>query len=89
MRVSVLVAFLSPLNWVCGEDGIPTGAVVVHVNDKVPSPLAVQVNSTLLPKSAVMLCGGTVITGGSTELEGGECEVYCKVEICFLQRSII
>ena len=86
MRVSVLVSLPSPLNWVCGEDRIPTGAVVVHVNDKVPSPLAVQVNSTLLPLSAAMLCGGTVITGGSTEWEGGECEVYCKVEICFLQR---
>ena len=86
MRVSVLVAFPSPLNWVCAEGGIPTGAVVVHVNDKVPSPLAVHVNSALLPKSAAMLCGGTVIIGGSTELEGGVCEVYCRVEICLLQR---
>ena len=70
MRVSVLVSLPSLLNWVCTEDGISTGAVVVHVNDKVPSPLAVHLNSVLLPKSAAMLCGGTVIIGGSTKKEG-------------------
>ena len=67
----MLVAFPSPLNWVCAEDGISTGAVVVHVNVKVPSPLAVQLNSVLLPLSTAILCGGTVITGGSTEWEEG------------------
>ena len=67
----MLVTFPSPLNWVCAEDGISTGAVVVHENVKVPSPLAVQLNSMLLPLSAAILCGGTVITGGSTEWEEG------------------
>jgi len=87
VRVSVLVAFSSPLNWVCAEDGISTGAVVVHVIVKVPSPLAVQLNSALLPLSVAMLCGGTVIIGGSTEWEGEGhvCEGYCRVEICLLQ----
>ena len=70
MRISVLVSLPSSLNWVRTEDGISTGAVVVHVNDKVPSPLAAHVNSALLPLSVAMLCGGTMIIGGSTEWEG-------------------
>ena len=55
------------LNRVCTEDGTPTGAVVVHVNARVPSPVAVHVNSTLRPFATVTLCGGIVIVGGSTE----------------------
>ena len=40
------------------------------MNVKVPSPLAVHMNSVLLPISAAVLCGGIVIVGGSTEWEG-------------------
>ena len=40
------------------------------MNVKVPSPLAVHINSVLLPISAAVLCGGIVIVGGSTEGEG-------------------
>ena len=45
------------------------------MNVKVPSPLAVHLNSVLLPISAAVLCGGIVIVGGSTEWEG-ECHMY-------------
>jgi len=54
------------LNCVCTEDGTPAGAVVVQVNARVPSPMAVHVNSALLPLATVILCGGTEIAGGST-----------------------
>ena len=47
------------------DDGrVPTG--VVHMNVRVPSPVAVQVNSVLLPFSTATLCGGIVMTGGPT-----------------------
>ena len=36
------------------------------MNARVPSPMAVHVNSALLPLATVILCGGTVIVGGST-----------------------
>ena len=49
------------------DDGrVPTGALVVHMNVRVPSPVAVQVNSALLPLSTTTFCGGTVMTGGPT-----------------------
>ena len=48
----------------CGR--VPTGAFVVHMNVRVPSPVALQVNSALLPLSTATLCGGTVMSGGPT-----------------------
>ena len=47
------------------DDGrVPTG--VVHMNVRLPSPVAVQVNSALLPFSTAIFCGGTVMSGGPT-----------------------
>ena len=43
---------------------VPTG--VVHMNVRVPSPVAVQVNSVLLPLSTAIFCGGRVMAGGPT-----------------------
>ena len=61
MVVIVAVSLLS------ADDGrVPTGASVVHMNVRVPSPVAVQVNSALLPFSTATLCGGTVMSGGPT-----------------------
>ena len=40
------------------------------MNVNVPSPLAVHMNSVLLPISAAVLCGGIVTVGRSTEWEG-------------------
>ena len=58
----VVIAVASLLS---AEDGrVPTG--VVHMNVRVPSPVAVQVNSALLPFSTAKLCGGTVMSGGPT-----------------------
>ena len=49
------------------DDGrVPTGALVVHMNVRVPSPVAVQVNSKLLSLSTATLCGGAVMSGGPT-----------------------
>ena len=45
---------------------VPTEALVVHMNVRVPSPVAVQVNSALPPFSTATLCGGTVMAGGPT-----------------------
>ena len=45
---------------------VPTGALVVHINVRVPSPVAVQVNSALLPLSITIFCGGRVMAGGPT-----------------------
>lgn len=55
--------------------------VVVHANVKVPSPLAVHTNSMSLPTSATVLCGGTEITGGSTEWKEGACIIYMQHEM--------
>ena len=47
------------------DDGrVPTG--VAHMNVRVPSPVAVQLKSTLLPFSTATLCGSTVMSGGPT-----------------------
>ena len=49
------------------DDGrVPNAAFVVHMNVRVPSPVAVHVNSALLPLSTATLCGGTVMSGGPT-----------------------
>jgi len=47
-------------------DGRVTEAVVVQMNVSVPSPVAVHVNSTLLPFSTATLSGGSVMSGGPT-----------------------
>ena len=52
--------------------GRVTEAVVIHLNVSVPSPVAVHVNSTLLPFSTATLSGGSVMSGGPTgKREGG------------------
>jgi len=48
------------------EGGRVTEAVVVQLNVNVPSPVAVHVNSTLLPVSTATLSGGSVMSGGPT-----------------------
>ena len=61
----MLVAVMAAVLMFSSDDGrVPTG--VVHMNVRVPSPVAVQVNSVLLPFSTATLCGGTVMTGGPT-----------------------
>ena len=57
------------VDWVCTDNDTFARAVVVHVITRGPSPIAVHVSSALLPFATVKLCGGVVITGGSTEQE--------------------
>ena len=75
------------LNRVCTEHGTPTGAVVVHVNARIPSPVAVHVNSIALPLATVTLCGGIVIVGGSTEWEVQNMEV--DLLVITMMRSVL
>ena len=60
----VVIAAMSLLSTDGGR--VRTGAFVVHMNVRVPSPVALQVNSALLPFSTATLCGGTVMSGGPT-----------------------
>ena len=65
VRGRVLVAVVATV--FSTDDGrVPTGALVVHMNVRVPSPVAVQLNSTLLPLSTATFCGGAVMAGGPT-----------------------
>ena len=48
----------------CGR--VSTEAFVVQLNVRVPSPVALQVNSALLPFSTATFSGGTVMSGGPT-----------------------
>ena len=63
MLVAVMAAVLM---FSSGGGRVPTEALVVHMNVRVPSPVAVQLNSALLPLSTAILCGGTVMSGGPT-----------------------
>jgi len=45
--------------------------------------MAVHVNSALLPLATVILCGGTVIVGGSTAWEVQSMEVDLKSNIVY------
>ena len=60
----VVIAAVSLLSTDGGRE--PTGAFVVHMNVRVPSPVAVQLNSALLPFSTATFSGGTVMSGGPT-----------------------
>ena len=65
MRLRILVVVIAAVSLLSTDDGrVPTG--VVHVNLRLPSPVAVHVNSALLPFSTAKLCGGTVMSGGPT-----------------------
>ena len=67
MRLRVLVVVLAAVLIFSADCGrVPTEAFVVHMNLRLPSPVAVQLNSALLPLSTATLCGGTVMTGGPT-----------------------
>ena len=67
MRLRVLVVVIAAVLIFSADGGrVPTGAFVVHMNVRVPSPVAVQVHSALLLFSTATLCGGTVMSGGPT-----------------------
>ena len=63
MLVAVMAAVL-----LLSTDGgrVPTGVLVVHSNIRLPSPVALQVNSALPPFSTATLCGRAVMAGGPT-----------------------
>ena len=66
VRFRVLVVVIAAV-LISADDGRePIEAFVVHMNVRVPSPVAVQVNSALRPFSTAKLCGGTVMSGGPT-----------------------
>jgi len=65
VRFRVLVTVIATALWLSADDGrLPTG--VIHMTVRVPSPVALQVNSVLLPFSTATLCGGKVMSGGPT-----------------------
>ena len=67
MRLRVLVAVIAAVLIFSTDGGrVPTEAFVVHMNVRVPCPVALQVNSALLPLSTATFSGGTVMTGGPT-----------------------
>ena len=67
VRLRVLVVVIAVASLLSADDGrAPTGALVVHMNLRLPSPVAVQVNSALLPFPTATLCGDTVMSGGPT-----------------------
>ena len=67
MRLRVLVAFIAAVSLLSTDGGrVPTEAFVVQLNIRLPSPVAVQVNSVLLPLSTATFSGGTVMSGGPT-----------------------
>ena len=67
MRLRVLVVVLAAVLIFSIDGGrVPTGAFVVQLNVRVPSPVAVHVNSALRPFSTSTLCGGTMMSGPPT-----------------------
>ena len=67
VRLRILMVVIAAVSLLSTDDGrVPTGAFVVHMNVRVPSPVAVQVNSALLPLSTATFSGGTVMSGGPT-----------------------
>ena len=67
VRLRILVAVLAAMLIFSTDGGrVPNAAFVVQLNVRVPSPVAVQLNSVLLPFSTATFCGGTVMSGGPT-----------------------
>ena len=67
VRLRVLVVFIAAVSLLSTDGGRePTEAFVVQLNIRLPSPVAVQVNSALRPLPTATFSGDAVMTGGPT-----------------------
>ena len=61
------MVFIAAVLMFSTDDGrVPTEAFVVQLNIRLPSPVAVQVNSALPPFSTATFSGDAMMSGGPT-----------------------